>query len=194
MNRYFKRLAALISTSLAYNTQATVTTNHLEDTDENKDKSLSISILNQDVSTFLAAHRSHSSHSSHGSHRSSSGSSSSRSTPKPSAPVYRRAEPTPSIPKSDPIGQEPREPSSYPSAENSTALAEKLKNEEMRKNIIMRMQLTLQFEKYYDGEIDGIMGPKTRAAVLKYKKDKIGSTHPQVLDAETLNLFGISGF
>ena len=78
--------------------------------------------------------------------------------------------------------------------EKSTALAKKLKDEEMRKNIIMRMQLTLQFENYYDGEIDGIMGPKTRAAVLKYKKDKIGSTSSQVLDAETLNLFGISGF
>lgn len=194
MNRYFKRLAALISTSLAYNAQATATADDIENPDEDKDKSLSISILNKEVSTFLAAHRSHRSHSSHSSHRSSSGSSSSRSSPRPSVPDHRIAEPPPAIPESDPLGQEPREPSSYPSDEKPAALAEKLKNEEMRKNIIMRMQLMLQFEEYYDGEIDGIMGPKTRAAVLKYKKDKIGSTNPQVLDAETLNLFGISGF
>jgi His-Xaa-Ser repeat protein HxsA len=63
----------------------------------------------------------------------------------------------------------------------------------MRKNIIMRMQLTLQFEGYYDGPVDGLMGPKTRSAVLAYKKahDLSGD---QVLDAETLNALGIKGF
>jgi peptidoglycan hydrolase-like protein with peptidoglycan-binding domain len=57
----------------------------------------------------------------------------------------------------------------------------------------MRMQLSLQFDELYDGPIDGIMGPDTREAVLKYKKAR-GIPGDKVLDAATLNAFGILGY
>lgn len=66
----------------------------------------------------------------------------------------------------------------------------RLLDPETRENIIMRVQLTLQFEGYYDGEIDGIMGDKTRAAVKKYKEAH-GIDSKNFLDAKTLNEMGI---
>lgn len=190
MNKKIKNLAALISASLAHNVAAAIHQPVVGDLYE-EDNTISVSLLNETISQQLAAHRSHSSHGSHRSHRSSSGGgyrapatpSPTPKSPAPSEPIKRQA---------DPLGQDPRPKSSYPSVQ-SQSLAEKLKNKEMRKNIIMRMQLTLQFEGYYDGPIDGAMGPKTRSSVLAYKKSK-NIPGDKVLDAPTLNALGIKGY
>jgi His-Xaa-Ser repeat protein HxsA len=194
MNKRFMRLAALISVSLAQDANADVAQSPEGAEISPEPDNLSVSVLNTSVSQQLAAHRSHSSHASHGSHRSHR-SSSGGGIPTPSVPSTPPKEPTPSkpvIPPSDPLGQEPRPPHSYPPGK-SESLSDKLRNETLRKNIIMRMQLTLQFEGYYDGPIDGIMGPKTREAVLAYKKAK-GIPGDTVLDTETLNALGIIGY
>jgi His-Xaa-Ser repeat protein HxsA len=68
-----------------------------------------------------------------------------------------------------------------------------LGNKEMLKNVVMRMQLTLQFEGYYQGTIDGVMGPGTRAAVMAYKRDH-GLSGTQIFDTPTLNALGIRGY
>ena len=180
MSKYFKQLATLISVSLAHNTSANSIPIEKPDNKIDSGK-ISVADLNVTVSKHLAAHRSHSSHGSHRSHRSSSGGG-------------YRAPATPSVPstpprKSEPLGQEPRPKSSYPSNTQSKSLT----NTEKRKNIIKRMQLTLQFEGLYNGPIDGIMGPNTRSAVLAYKR-KHGIPGDTVLDAQTLNAFGIKGY
>lgn len=195
MKKHFQRLAALISVSLAQNAGAVgVPTEEVAPPPD--DNTVELSPLNVSVSQFLAGHRSHSSHGSHRSHRSSSGGGYSvpsypapeKSTPPPPAAPSQR----PSL-QSDPLGQKPRPESSYPTKKSPQKLLEALQNKEKRKNIIMRMQLTLQLEGYYDGAIDGIMGPKTRKATLLYKRAH-GLSGDKVLDAETLDAFGIKGF
>lgn len=189
MNKKLSQLASLITASLSTEAHAIENNQVIEDTYD-IDK-ISIAPLNEKVSLHLAAHRSHSSHGSHRSHRSSSGGG----YPVPRTPVYPSPPPSSSesqTKKSDPLGQQPRPKSSYPPKKKST-LTENLKNPELRKNIIKRMQLTLQFEGLYKGPIDGIMGPKTRKAVLEYKKLK-GIPGKSVLDAATLNAFGIKGY
>lgn len=183
MKNKLKSLAALISASLSNSLPATtgedVTLGIIKT--ETKDEKLSVNVLNESVSKYLAAHRSHSSHRSHRSHRSSS-SGSYRAPAAPSAPPQRQ---------SDPLGQQPRQQESYPPANSTRPYV--LNDPEKRKNIIMRVQLTLKFEGYYDGRIDGVMGPRTRDATLAYKRDK-GIPGSTVLDAQTLNSLGIKGF
>ena len=184
-----KRLAALVSASIAGISTETHSVIPKEPSEVQKDTIFPI-LLNANVSKYLAAHRSHSSHSSHRSHRSSSSGSGSSSSRTYSAPVTK---PKPSKKKSDPLGQASRPKSSYPSDAQSETLTQKLKNKAARKNIIMRMQLTLQFSGHYKGAIDGIMGPQTRKAVRAFKAENNipGNT---VLDAATLNALGIVGF
>ena len=113
MSKYFKQLATLISVSLAHNTSANSIPIEKPDNKIDSGK-ISVADLNVTVSKHLAAHRSHSSHGSHRSHRSSSGGG-------------YRAPATPSVPstpsrKSEPLGQEPRPKSSYPSNTQSKSL------------------------------------------------------------------------
>lgn len=185
MSKKIKQLATFISASLATNlSNAGILEEQV--TKLLSDKSMSISLLNQSVSKILAAHRSHSSHGSHRSHRSSSGGGGYVApTPAPSKPIEPRKQ-------ADPLGQSARPKSSYPPS-TSKKLTETLADKEKRKNIIMRMQLTLQFAGLYKGPIDGVLGPKTREAIYAYKKSK-GLSGNKVLDAETLNAFGIMGF
>jgi len=190
MSAYFRRIAALVTASLA--NSANVEATESPEVGAADDNAVSAAALNESVSITLAQHRSHGSHSSHSSHRSSSGGGGG-SRP---APVYNpppAPPPKPPPPQSDPLGQEPRTPGSIPPKDNAEELKKKLADAEARKNIIMRMQLTLQFEDMYDGPIDGIMGPETRKAVLAYKK-LMGIPGDQVLDAATLNAFGILGY
>lgn len=178
MNKHFKRLAALISASLAYDTHGTVIPDSSQASNKNSKNSLDISVLNTSVSPQLAAHRSHSSHASHYSHASHRSSAGSSAAPSPS---YT----SPSSPSTS--AQTPQE------TNKNLKLQQKLNDKAMRKNIIMRMQLTLQFQGYYNGKIDGVMGPETRAAVMAFKKAK-GIPGDKVLDAQTLNAFGIMGY
>jgi len=192
MSRYFKQLAALVTASLASNVSTEATEN--KEVEVSDDNAVTAAALNETVSIILAQHRSHGSHSSHSSHRSSSGGASPRRAPAPTPPPPPPPKKTtPPAQQSDPLGQEPRSPESYPPINNVDELKKKLADEDARKNIIMRMQLVLQFEDMYNGKIDGIMGPETRKAVLAYKKKK-GIPGDKVLDAATLNAFGILGY
>jgi len=188
-----KKLTALISATLACDPSHAV----MENGDHNKnvdDATIVVTPLNLSVSRYLAAHRSHSSHASHSSHRSSSSGGGGYGVPSPTKP-NQSSNPSKPVEKNreaDPLGQPARPASSYPPNTNKD-LASTLKDPEKRKNIVMRMQLALQFEKLYEGPVNGIMDTKTREAVIIYKKKK-GLSGDMVLDAETLNLFGILGF
>ncbi|AMJ96875.1 hypothetical protein AVL55_00990 [Alteromonas macleodii] len=131
---------------------------------------------------YLAGHRSHSSHASHSSHRSSSGGTyKPRPTPAPrTAPVS---------PPSDPLGQPSRPKSTIPSAEESK-FEKVMSDAEKRKNIILRVQLTLQALDFYHGKLDGMMGPGTRKAINEYRLS-VGQTAKEKLDVEVLNSLGI---
>jgi His-Xaa-Ser repeat protein HxsA len=156
-----------------------------------------VALLNETISAELMQHRSHSSHSSHSSHRSSS-SGGARPAPAPRSPppqpIYVPPPPEEEVSPpqtSDPLGQEPRPKESIPEPKKPKSVSNL--DAEALKNIVMRMQLTLQFEGFYDGPIDGVMGPGTQLAVKAFKKAKKipGNT---VFDRETLNALGITGF
>ena len=122
-----------------------------------------------------AQHRSHQSHSSHSSHRSSSGGNRS----------YPSAIPTPTPRRSD---------STSPSSilpRNSYSNQGALSATEQFVARAKRVQQGLTAYGYYSGEIDGKVGPATKAALSKFQKDFslpiTGTITPEVLDA-----FGIS--
>jgi len=196
MNKHFARLGALISFSLASNVAAESAIITPVDGEVSPD-GLIASDLNLSVSYVLAGHRSHSSHASHASHRSSS----SRAYRTPVAPVpspipsyntpsSHPAYGAPSIPTSRNglPSQQPRPENSYSSRKQKST-----KDIDKRKNVIMRVQLTLQYGGYYDGPVDGVMGPSTRNAIKRYK-NSVGLHGDSVLDARTLNFLGIKGF
>jgi His-Xaa-Ser repeat protein HxsA len=125
---------------------------------------------------YLANHRSHSSHASHGSHRSSAGS----------------VRPTPSYPSttpSEPLSKPPRPKSSVPSAEQ-LKFNEIMSDKDKRKNIILRVQLTLSAMGYYKGDLDGVMGSSTRLALNNYRRNK-GLPTLDKLDLKVLNSLGV---
>lgn len=69
-------------------------------------------------------------------------------------------------------------------------LSNRLADESFKKNVIMRVQLTLQALGYYDGPTMGVMDPATRAALNSYRKAK-GIKTSETLDVTTLNALGI---
>ncbi len=148
-----------------------------EKLNSDNNNTITITPLNKSLSNHIVGHRSHSSHGSHGSHRSHRSSS---------GMVYQ------TVQSSDPLGQPARLQSSYP-ATNDTKKRITPAEIEKRKNIIMRVQLYLHFQDYYNGEIDGIMGENTRKAIQEYKNKKY-FTSEKLLDENTLNSFGIKGF
>jgi len=121
----------------------------------------------------LAAHRSHSSHSSHGSHgshRSSSGGG--YSAPRTTSPSSRGNSTAPSsVLPSSPSRAQPTLPG----------------NSEKFRQILMKVQTGLFAYGFYTGNIDGIMGPQTRAALSKmqanYGLPVTGTVTPEVLNA-----------
>ncbi|WP_129794049.1 His-Xaa-Ser repeat protein HxsA [Sphingosinicella sp. CPCC 101087] len=132
-----------------------------------------------DHAISLAQHRSHSSHASHGSHR--SGASGRVRTP--SAPRTTPRAPRPSTPapsrnqrSTPPSSVLPSSPAIAPSREATSV-----------QSIVRQVQLALQALGYYTGTIDGISGPQTRAAIVRYQTDyslKVtGTITPEVLNA-----------
>lgn len=141
------------------------------------------SLNNGALPTYIAQHRSHSSHSSHSSHRSSSGGGyRTPSTPIPSS--------TPkSAPPSQPLSQPSRPSSTIPSVQQQN-FQKVMSDADKRKNIILRVQLTLEALNFYSGPLDGVMGPATRKAVNAYRLS-VGQKVQEKLDIEVLNSLGV---
>lgn len=171
-------LAALLPGFLSLNSSETLAnTEHSPSYSDLDD--VVIAPLNAATPIYLAGHRSHSSHSSHSSHRSSSGGGSYT----PSYPTY-----TPPVRRSEPLSQ-PSNPSYTAPAQKKEKKKEKDLND--RETVIMRVQLALKIEGYYMGPIDGKMGPMTRDAINRYRKDQF---LPEAvgIDVRLLNALGIA--
>jgi His-Xaa-Ser repeat protein HxsA len=57
--------------------------------------------------------------------------------------------------------------------------------------VVANVQSALQEQGYYQGDIDGILGPQTRAALADYQQDN-GLTVTSAVDEPTLDSLGIS--
>jgi hypothetical protein len=114
----------------------------------------------------LARHSSHSSHASHASHASHRSSTGGYSSPAP-APIYNP--PAPVVP-----------------ATPSQGLLILPGNSAKFTTIVRQVQLGLTSLGYYDGAIDGVIGPKAKAALKQFQTDysiKVtGTVTPEVLD------------
>jgi His-Xaa-Ser repeat protein HxsA len=162
-------------------------------------------IFTQDHVVTLAQHRSHSSHSSHASHssggygggghashmshtshRSSSGSYDSGSydpTPAYTPPAPPPAPPTPPPSPVSLFGSQKATPP--PKADASLpALSGRTKR---FASIVRRAQIALLAQGAYQGPINGVVGPTTRAAIRKFQTSRslsvTGTLTPQTLDA-----------
>lgn len=153
----------------------------------------------QDHGFILAQHRSHSSHASHSSHRSgTSGRVRSPVYTPPPAPRVPRTTPAPapqptpapsrnerSTPPSSILPSSPATApqSLYTTPSNSDASPSRAQIED----VVKRVQIGLMAYGYYDGDIDGMVGPQTRAALTRFQTDfnlKVtGTITPEVLDA-----------
>lgn len=179
LKKNIKRLAALISASLATDiTYASI------DTDDKltmpNDQPIRANVLNPSVPFELAAHRSHrshSSHSSHSSHRSSSGGYGTYSAPR------HNSTPTNTISTESSQGSNVAPSAASRVYDNSLST-------DVLQNTIQRVQLALTYSGHYQGSIDGVMGPGTRAAITAYRNSK-SLKSSGFIDAELLNSLGI---
>ena len=144
----------------------------------------------QDHLFHLAQHRSHSSHASHSSHRSGT-------SGRPRAPSYTPPPPRP--PRATPTPSPTRNPRSTPPSSilpSSPAIAPQPlysppdsvdPSRAEIQEIVRKVQVGLMAYGYYDGPPDGIVGPKTRDALIRFQTDyglKVtGTITPEVLDA-----------
>ena len=140
----------------------------------------------QEHSFQLAQHRSHSSHASHSSHR--SGSSGRARTPVYTPPLIRRPKVTPAPAPAPSRNTRSTPPSSV--LPQSPAIAPNTfftPQEDAIKSVVRRVQIGLKRYGYDVGTIDGTVGSKTRAALVKFQTDyslKVtGTITPEVLDA-----------
>ena len=145
-------------------------------------------IFKQDHAYSLASHASHSSHSSHASHASHASSSGGRAypvyTPEPvyrPQPIYSPPATTPTAaPTPSPTATSERAspPQSTPTLSGRT---------ELFTSIVRRVQLGLLAYGYYDGPINGVVGPKMKAALKAFQSafslKQTGTITPEVLDA-----------
>lgn len=144
--------------------------------------------LNTETPVYIAGHRSHSSHRSHrshSSHRSSSGGGYYRSAP---------ATPSYSAPASNNQQRNLTGNSQNSSTSNRNDYSSNISNStttaEQRKRLVMRVQYALFERSYYDGVIDGIMGPATRDAISRYRQT-YGLPLNVYIDAALLNSLGL---
>lgn len=195
MNKRLLRISALIAGALNGGAYGNESSNEAGSavtagTDDPLD-SVFVGGLNSPLPVWLAQHRSHASHASHGSHRSSAGTS----VPRVVAP--RVIAPQPSIQRSEPLSQPSRPSQSIPQSTSPTdkakLLADTINNKAKLKNVVMRIQLTLQISGHYKGNIDGVMGDATRQAINNYRQEK-GIPQSQTLDVQTLDSLGIMIF
>jgi len=153
-------------------------------------------IFRQDHFVTLAQHRSHSSHSSHSSHRSGGGGHYSHSSHRSSAggydggyaPVYTAPAPTPAPPPPPrrilPLRSAQPGEATPPPADGLPALSGRT---ERFKAVVKRVQIGLLAQGYYDGVIDGVVGPGMRGALRKFQAARglsvTGTITSEVLDA-----------
>ena len=138
----------------------------------------------------LASHASHSSHSSHASHSSGSGGGTSVYT-YPSQPVY--VPPAPAPAPSPAPAPRPRGLFSLPSgpyvapSPATTALHALRGGTERFNSIVRRVQLGLLAYGYYEGTIDGVVGPGMKTSLRRFQTDfklpVTGTITPETLDA-----------
>jgi His-Xaa-Ser repeat protein HxsA len=136
--------------------------------------------LNETADDRYAKHGSHRSHGSHGSHRSSSGGG--VYTPPPTPTPSRTPTPAPSrapsaVPSTPPTSTAPATVPS-PTPQDLSAMT-------------IRAQAALMRQGYFNGDIDGILGPQTRSALIAFQKAQ-GLKESGRLDIETLTKLGIS--
>jgi His-Xaa-Ser repeat protein HxsA len=142
-------------------------------------------IFKQDHMYTLAGHASHSSHASHASHASHQsgygGSSYPIYTPEPvyAPPVYTPTPtPTPAPVDTSALRATP------PSADGPKPLSGR---SELFNSIVRRVQLGLLAYGYYEGPINGVVGPQMRKALKQFQASfhmpQTGTITPEVLDA-----------
>ena len=134
--------------------------------------------LNATAEDRYAAHRSHSSHGSHRSHRSSSGGV--RQAPSTPAPQPQYQSP-PSSPAPSVI------PRTTPRIER--AIPKPTPQDVSR--MVIRVQAALMRRGLYNGDIDGLLGPKTRAALRAFQQTE-GIPQTGRMDIATLTRLGIT--
>lgn len=190
----FKYLAALISVSLADSTSAQPSVDSIEKLGTGISKAIFANIIQKAIPLEFLAHRSHSSHRSHrshSSHRSSSGGGYRTPIYSPPAPAPAPKQTPSTSPVENPKKEETRKNiQSLASSSSSQTKPNVQKQKDDLETVIKRVQLALTFEKYYKGNIDGIMGPDTRKAITEYRKAKKLSENAY-LDAELLSSLGI---
>jgi hypothetical protein len=158
-----------------------------------------IRLFTQDHGVTLAQHRSHSSHSSHSSHAShSSGGgghyshmshtshrSSSTADPLYTPPDYSTPTPPspPPPPPSAPVSP-PTQRATPPASDGLPALSGR---SQRFMAIVRRVQLALLAQGFYEGHVDGIVGPAMRSALRRFQESRsltvTGTITPQTLDA-----------
>ena len=137
--------------------------------------------LNVTADNRYAAHRSHRSHGSHRSHRSSSGGRG-RSVPSMPAPQPKYITPPPLAPST---------PSTTPSVKPKSEQRPPKPTPKDLSMMVVRVQAALMRRGYYSGDIDGRLGPKTRAALYAFQEAQ-GIARTGRMDIETLTRLGIS--
>ncbi len=165
---------------------------------DDSDRGALIDVFRQDHTVTLADHRSHSSHSSHRSsygggghyshtsHRSSSGGSYYGETYTPVRPVYTPPPP----PQPDPVVPAPPRPLFSP-LERAAPVKEAPSTLSGRTrrfaSIVRRVQIALLARRLYEGPIDGVVGPKLRAALRRFQSQRslsvTGTITPDTLNA-----------
>lgn len=134
--------------------------------------------LNSTANDRYAAHRSHSSHASH---RSSGGGGVAvpRSVPK-AAPAPKYTPPPIYTPAPTQPAPQPTVRPAIPKPSTGDI-----------SGMVVRVQAALMRLGYFNGDIDGLLGPETRASITKYQKDKSLKTTGR-MDIDTLTALGIS--
>lgn len=148
--------------------------------DSDHDRVLLPNTLNATADDRYAQHRSHSSHSSHRSHRSSGSRGGIRRTVP--APVPQPQEsPQPGSPApSAPSTVAPQSPRGRPQPTPQDLSM-----------MVVRVQAALMRRGFYVGDIDGILGPVTRAGLKAFQKSE-GLAQTGRMDIDTLTRLGIS--
>lgn len=136
----------------------------------------------------LAAHRSHSSH---GSHRSSSGGSYTRRKPAVrSVPLYTPPAVTSRQRSSSRNLNTTPKASILPATPAITKPKTLPGHTEKFKAIVREVQFALMAFGYYNGTVDGFLGPESKSALAKFQADS-GMKVTGTINKEVLDVFGI---